>query len=172
MENNKNLISNLQLIIERNDDFTKSCLVASELIQENISDVLPILKMESDNYIEIDVDVLQKLVSNCKIAEHIVSQAALSMFNDKDEFEKYCNIHNINIDIYNTFFEKFKISSLVLLEYQKYLIKNNHLIDNTMTDFLDFLEADQKENASFAYEELSEEQKNSIPKKIFDWLNI
>jgi len=171
MEYNKKILNDIGTLIENNNNFTISCLIAGELIQENISDMLPVLKMESDSYIEVDVDVLKELVSNCKIAENIVNQAALRMFNNKTSFDEYCKVNNINLDTSNTFFEKFKLSSVILLQYQKYLINNKNLIDKKMTDFLDFLESDQKENAGFSYEELSLEQKKTIPKSILEWLS-
>lgn len=171
MKSNNKILNEVQDIIKQNNNFTKSCLVAGSLIQENIEDMLPVLKYEPDNYIEVDVDVLQKLVSNCKVAENIINQAALNMFENKSEFEEYCIENDISIDTYKTFFEKFKIPSIVLIQYQRFLMKNKNMIDNNMTDFLDFLESDQKDNASFAYEELSELQKKTIPKNILEWLN-
>lgn len=172
MSNNTKIISDLKLIIEQNESFTHSCLIAGELIQGSVSDFLPILQYENnDSYIEVDVEVLQKLVSNCKIAENIVNQAALKTFENKRQFEDYCKDKGIELDTYSTFFEKFKIPSAILVSYQKYLIKNKYLIDDNMTNFLDYLESDQKDNASFSYEELSYEQKKSIPETIFEWIN-
>lgn len=167
----RKLLTELEKIIEDNDSFLLKNLISLELIKEYSDDFIPILKCEPDNYIEIDVEVLQNLIRNCKIAESILLQSILNNFNNPQEFKDYCLKNNVEFNFDELFVNKFRIPTIELYNYQKMLTRNKELIDDNLLNFLDFLESDQKENASFAYEELNEKQKKSIPIKILRWLD-
>ena len=170
--NTKKILSDFQEIIKVNENFTLSCLTAKSLIENDIQSMISVLNYENvdDVYIEVDLKSLQSLVSNAKVCENIILQAALSNFETITELKEYCNEHNININSQNIFCDKFKVPSLVMLKYQKYLMMNNHLLDDNMMVFLDTIECDQRDNAKKSYMKLNNEQKKTIPKLIKDWI--
>lgn len=166
----KELIELLKKECKNHDDLIFSSLYSSLLLRENIEDLSPISKLNDEDFIEIQVGSINNISLNLKIIENLLKQSCYNQFSSIKDFIEYKKINNMNIDSSDFHELKNKPHLYLLVDLQKKLIKNNHLINDDFIKFTEFLENGNIDNAKHQLTKLKKEQINIIPNDIIDFI--
>ncbi len=161
------LLKELEHVFFINDEFSVNALLAIENLSKVSAIMKPVSTMEEDATVEIDVDELKNISTLCELSERILIDTL--SFNFREE-EVEDMIKDNHIELKLDYIKK-KTSSLkksVLVQYNKFLLRHTHLIDDALIDFLDYIEKEDYDNAGFFYSDLNQSQKKSIPQDILN----
>lgn len=163
------ILNNIDNLLKNRKNTNIDTMLLYSLINKNMEDVDKILEIDDEDTVELKAVELKEFLINFKISNEILSEMITNNI-DINEVQKINQDYKLTIDL-----EKINIKKTppirTLLGYNNVLDNESHLIDSNLTDFLDFIEKGDADNALFVYEELTSKQKLSIPHEITSWLN-
>lgn len=167
MENkNEFILEKLSKIFEVQNETKLDTIMLYSILERNMENIDLILNFNDDDDIEMKASELKEFVTDFKILKSFVQQMIHknTSLKEQDEIKKEYHIQcKIDKDT-----ESPSISHL--MSYNYFLQDNPQLFNLNLEKFVDYLQIGNAESAKLSFEELSYEQKKSVPDKIYRWI--
>lgn len=163
-----NILKDLKSIIDRNEESNVNVMILYSLINSSIPYIDNVMELSDEKNLEVNAKDLKKFLINFKVSNNLLSQMIKSNI-DEETFmsvSKKCNLDLEYKDVDNL--SSPPLSSLI--GYNNILKESEHLIDDNLIEFLSYLEKGSADNALLKFEELTNEQKVSLPEDLNIWL--
>lgn len=161
------IMNNLEDVFSENQESKIDFMMLYSIVEKKRKGVEEILNLEDNDIFEIKAKDLKHFFSDYKILSAILEQSISNKISESEQKDLKNKLH-LNFDKIKTEKQQPKIS--LLMSYNYFLERNPDLFDSKMERFLYHLERGQGDNSALAFDELSQNQKNSVPDNLQNWV--
>lgn len=167
MENKEKFILNeLSQLFENNNNIKLDTMMLYSILERNMENIDLILDLNDDEKIEMNAQELKEFVLDFKILKSVVQQMIHKNISVEEQ-EKIKKDYFINCQIE----EDDHLPSIShLMSYNYFLENRPQLFNNKLDVFLNHLQSGNATAAKLSFEDLSFDQKQSVPENIQKWI--
>ncbi len=160
------ILNELNTLFKQNKESKIDTMMLYSILDRNMDNIDVILELEDEDDVQINASQLKEFVMDFKILKNVVLQMIHKNITTQEQEQiKKDYFINSNIDIDNN-----SPSVSLLMSYNYFLEQQPHLYNSKLESFLDYLQNGNASAAKIAFEDLSFEQKQSIPEQLQLWV--